>query len=39
MPAQKIGVFRETEVKTDCDACGVYFDLVKGGVCGECRRG
>jgi hypothetical protein len=31
-------VFRETEVKTNCDACGVFFDLLKGGVCQECRR-
>lgn len=30
--------FRETEVKTDCDACGVHFDLLKGGVCEKCRR-
>jgi hypothetical protein len=30
--------FRETDVKTDCDACGVHFDLVSGGVCENCRR-
>ena len=30
--------FRETDVKTDCDACGVFFDLIKGGVCDKCRR-
>jgi hypothetical protein len=28
----------ETEVKTDCDACGAFFDLVAGGVCEKCRR-
>jgi hypothetical protein len=30
--------FRETDVKTNCDACGVFFDLLKGGVCEKCRR-
>jgi hypothetical protein len=30
--------FRETEVKTNCDACGLFFDLVSGGVCDQCRR-
>jgi hypothetical protein len=30
--------FRETNVKTNCDACGAYFDLLKGGVCQNCRR-
>jgi hypothetical protein len=31
-------VFRETELKTNCDACGAFFDLLKGGVCDKCRR-
>jgi hypothetical protein len=31
-------IFRETDVRTNCDACGVFFDLVKGGVCEKCRR-
>ncbi|MEO5569093.1 MAG: hypothetical protein ABIR92_11405 [Gemmatimonadaceae bacterium] len=38
MPSQKVGIFRETEVKTDCDVCGLFFDMVKGGVCDKCRR-
>lgn len=31
-------IFRETDVKTNCDDCGVFFDLVQGGVCDSCRR-
>lgn len=31
-------VFQETNMRTECDACGVRFDLVKGGVCMTCRR-
>lgn len=30
--------FLETEIKTDCDVCGRYFDMIKGGVCETCRR-
>jgi hypothetical protein len=30
--------FRETDVKTNCDACGVFFDLLKGGVCERCKH-
>lgn len=30
--------FRDTEVKTDCEVCGAFFDLLKGGVCERCRR-
>ena len=33
-----IRIFRETQMRTECDACGVRFDLVKGGVCTTCRR-
>lgn len=25
-------------MRTECDVCGVPFDLVKGGVCERCRR-
>jgi hypothetical protein len=32
------GFFRDTDVKTNCDACGAFFDLIKGGVCDKCRR-
>lgn len=31
-------LFRDTDVKTNCDACGAFFDLIKGGVCEKCRR-
>lgn len=31
-------VFLQTEMATECDACGARFDLVKGGVCVQCRR-
>jgi hypothetical protein len=31
-------VFLPTEMSTECDACGVRFDLVKGGACQRCRR-
>ncbi|HEX6052212.1 MAG TPA: hypothetical protein VFZ21_23265 [Gemmatimonadaceae bacterium] len=31
-------LFLETEVSTDCDACGGRVDLVKGGACEQCRR-
>lgn len=35
---RKTRFFRETDVTTDCDACGLYFDIIKGGVCEKCRR-
>ena len=25
-------------MRTDCDVCGVHFDMVKGGVCSRCNR-
>lgn len=31
-------VFQQTEMATECDACGRRFDLVTGGVCVQCRR-
>lgn len=31
-------MFLQTEMATECDACGARFDLVKGGVCMQCRR-
>lgn len=34
----KLKVFHETNMRTDCDVCGVHFDMVKGGVCDRCRR-
>jgi hypothetical protein len=35
---RRIRVFRRTEMATDCDVCGVRFDLVSGGVCTRCRK-
>lgn len=35
---KKFRVFLETEMATECDACGRRFDIVKGGVCEACRR-
>ena len=29
---------RATDIKTECDICGVRFDLVRGGACARCRR-
>jgi hypothetical protein len=31
-------MFRDTDITTDCDACGARVDLIKGGVCEQCRR-
>ncbi len=31
-------IFVETEMGTECEACGARFDLVKGGACVQCRR-
>jgi hypothetical protein len=35
---KKLELFRSTEVSTDCDQCGGRVDLIKGGVCVQCRR-
>jgi hypothetical protein len=34
----KFGIFRDTELATDCDECGGRVDLLKGGACVRCRR-
>ncbi len=34
----KIEFFRSTQVTTDCDQCHGRVDLIKGGVCVNCRR-
>jgi hypothetical protein len=34
----KIEFFRSTQVTTDCDQCHGRVDLIKGGVCTNCRR-
>jgi hypothetical protein len=31
-------MFRQTDLGTECDACGVRIDLVSGGVCERCQR-
>jgi hypothetical protein len=34
----KFEIFRSSQVSTDCDRCGGRVDMVKGGVCTQCRR-
>jgi hypothetical protein len=34
----KLRVFRQSTMSTECDACGGRVDLVQGGVCESCRR-
>ena len=36
--SRKIHVFAQTELATDCDVCGIRFDLIAGGACSRCRR-
>ena len=31
-------LFLSTQMQTECEQCGVRFDLVKGGACVKCRR-
>ncbi len=34
----RFGIFRDTELATDCDECGGRVDLLKGGACTRCHR-
>jgi hypothetical protein len=34
----KFEFFRSSQVSTDCDQCHGRVDLIKGGVCTNCRR-
>lgn len=34
----KFEFFRTSQITTDCDECGGRVDLLKGGVCTECKR-
>ena len=34
----KLEFFRSSQITTDCDQCGGRADMLKGGVCTECRR-
>jgi hypothetical protein len=34
----KFGIFRDSDLATDCDECGGRVDLLKGGACIRCRR-
>jgi hypothetical protein len=38
IPMTKFGIFRDSELATDCDQCGGRVDLLKGGACVRCRR-
>ena len=35
---RKLRVFIQTEMATECDVCGVRFDLIGGGTCVRCRK-
>jgi hypothetical protein len=34
----KFEFFRSSQITTDCDRCGGAVDMLKGGVCTQCRR-
>jgi hypothetical protein len=34
----KFEIFRSSQISTDCDRCGGRVDMLKGGVCTQCRR-
>jgi hypothetical protein len=36
--SRKIRLFRTTEMATECDVCGLRFDLISGGACVRCRK-
>jgi hypothetical protein len=33
-----IPIFKKSALATECDQCGVKFDLMHGGVCERCQR-
>jgi hypothetical protein len=36
--SRRIRLFRRTEMATECDVCGLRFDLIAGGACLRCRK-
>jgi len=36
--SHRIRVFAQSEIVTECDACGVRFHITSGGACVKCRR-
>jgi hypothetical protein len=36
--SRRIRLFRRTEMATECDVCGLRFDLISGGACLRCRK-
>ncbi len=34
----KFRMLRQSDLATECDACGARFDLMTGGTCERCRR-
>ena len=36
--SRRVRVFAQSEIATDCDECGVRFDITSGGACMKCRR-
>ena len=35
---RKVRVFARTDLGTECELCGIRFDLIGGGACAKCRR-
>ena len=35
---RKVRVFARTDLGTECEVCGMRFDLLGGGACVKCRR-
>ena len=34
----RVRVFAQSEIATECDACGIRFRITSGGACVKCRR-
>ena len=34
----RVHLFARTEMSTECERCGLRFDLIAGGACISCRR-
>ncbi|HVX38680.1 MAG TPA: hypothetical protein VHB25_03820 [Gemmatimonadaceae bacterium] len=36
--SRRVRIFAQTDLRTDCDVCGLRFDLIAGGTCVRCRK-
>lgn len=36
--SRRFRVFAQSDIATECDACGIRFGLTAGGACVRCRR-